>query len=176
MAKPLPNLNRLKHCFEISEESPSGLIWKNPTANCVRAGMTAGRKNSGGYWEVSLDSVRYKVHRIIYFMKTGEDPKEFDIDHRRGDLDDNIDVRKVTKSQNLANSRPRKNSSSKYKGVWKAKNRDKWYAEIQVQNERIYIGVFNDEVEAAKAYNKKAIEYFGDYCWINEIPDPSDSG
>lgn len=137
--------------------------------------MTAGRKNSQGYWEVSLDSVRYKVHRIIYFMKTGEDPKGFDVDHRRGNLDDNIDVRKATKSQNLANSRPRKNSSSKYKGVWKAKGKSKWYAEIQVQNKRIYIGVFNDEIEAAQAYNKKAIEYFGDYCWVNELPDSKDS-
>lgn len=171
MAKPLPNLDRLNHCFEVSKDSPSGLVWKNPTANAVKPGMTAGRKNGGGYWEVSVDSCRYKVHRIIYYMLTGEDPGNYDVDHIFGNLDDNISVRKVTKSQNLANSRPRKNSSSIYKGVSYSKNSKKWYSEIQVNNKRIYLGIFESEKEAALAYNKAAMENFGEYCWINKIED-----
>ena len=167
MAKPLPPLERLRYCFKIDPSSPSKLRWKNATANAVKNGDVAGRKNSGGYWEVSVDAVRYKVHRIVYYMQTGEDPLEFDIDHRMGDLSDNINVRKVTKSQNLANSRPRKNSSSKFKGVSKAGKF--WAVEIQVRGKRMYIGRFSSEKEAAKAYNKVALEHFGEFAWVNDL-------
>jgi hypothetical protein len=173
MAKPLPPLKRLHHCFEIDETSPSKLRWKNATAHAVKNGDVAGRKNSGGYWEVSLDAVRYKVHRIIYYMQTGEDPIDFDIDHRFGDLNDNANVRKVTKSQNLANSKPRKNCSSKYKGVYKSRNT--WCVEIQVRGKRIYVGRFRCEKEAALAYNKAAIENFGEFAWINDLQESVDS-
>ena len=80
MAKPLPALELLYHHFEIDKNSPSKLRWKSPTARRVKKGDVAGRKNDEGYWEVSLHSVRYKVHRIIYYMKTKEDPMDFDID------------------------------------------------------------------------------------------------
>lgn len=173
MAKPLPALDLLYHHFEIDEDSPSKLRWKNPTANAVKKGDVAGRKNSEGYWEVSLHSVRYKVHRIIYYMKTKEDPVNFDVDHKFGDLDDNSTVRKVTKSQNLANSKPRKNCSSKFKGVSKSHN--KWSAEIQVRGKRIYIGTFKEEKQAALAYNKVAVEHFGEFAWINKIEESQDS-
>jgi hypothetical protein len=167
MAKPLPLLERLQYCFEIDPTSPSKLRWKNATARAVKNGDVAGRKNSGGYWEVSIDSIRYKVHRIVYYMQTGEDPLGFDVDHRMGNLSDNIDVRKVTKSQNLANSRPRKNGSSKFKGVSKIKNG--WAVEIQVRGQRIYVGRFDSELAAAAAYNEVALQHFGEFAWINEI-------
>lgn len=167
MAKPLPPLERLRYCFEIDLGSPSKLRWKNATAHVVKNGDVAGRKNSQGYWEVSVDSVRYKVHRIVYYMKTGEDPLEFDVDHQMGDLSDNINVRKVTKSQNLANSRPRKNGSSRFKGVSKAGKR--WAVEIQVRGQRMYVGRFDSEEDAARAYNKVAIEHFGEFAWVNNL-------
>jgi len=167
MAKLLPPLDRLQYCFEIDPTSPSKLRWKNATANAVKNGDVAGRKNSGGYWEVSLDSIRYKVHRIVYYMQTGEDPLDFDVDHRMGDLSDNINVRKVTKSQNLANSRPRKNGSSRFKGVSKAGKR--WAVEIQVRGKRIFVGRFDSEEGAAQAYNKIATQHFGEFAWINDL-------
>lgn len=33
------------------------------------------------------------------------------------------------------------------------------------------IGVFDNEVEAAMAYNKRALEVFGEFARINEIGD-----
>jgi hypothetical protein len=38
-----------------------------------------------------------------------------------------------------------------------------------------HIGSYKTEIEAAKAYNKKAIELFGEYAKINKIEGPNAS-
>ena len=59
--------------------------------------------------------------------------------------------------------------SSKYKGVsWHSKNK-KWVATIYAFREKIYLGSFQEELIAAKAYNKAAIKLFGKYAKLNEI-------
>lgn len=55
---------------------------------------------------------------------------------------------------------------SEYKGVWWDKN--KWRCAITVNNEKIYIGRFKTEKEAAIAYNKAASFYFGEYACLNQ--------
>lgn len=63
----------------------------------------------------------------------------------------------------------RKNSSSKFIGVcWKA--RDKvWKSSIFYNRTQIIIGWFKDEVAAARAYNIKAVELYGDSAKLNII-------
>jgi hypothetical protein len=46
----------------------------------------------------------------------------------------------------------------------------KWTAQIKLDGENIYIGSFVDEHTAAEAYNKKAVELFGEYARLNELP------
>ena len=59
--------------------------------------------------------------------------------------------------ENLELSRVR-GCSSKYKGVMWAKARKKWVAYYLKGNKSIYIGGFTDEIEAAKAYQKRTLE------------------
>lgn len=56
-------------------------------------------------------------------------------------------------------------SSSKYKGVTFNKRTRKWLVRIK----QIYIGLFDDEKEAAIAYNKEALILFGEFAKLNII-------
>jgi hypothetical protein len=95
-----------------------------------------------------------------------------EVDHINGDGLDNrkSNLRIVTRSQNLQNSRkPRriKGCSSKYKGVCWDKLTKKWRAQITFNYHVKYIGLFENEVEAAEAYDKVALEMFGEYAKPN---------
>jgi len=176
--KPLPPLELLQELFEVSETSPSGLIWRiSRTAN-TKPGQIAGSRLKNGYWEVSIGingKKRYLVHRIVYFLQTKKDPGSSKVDHVLG-LYAPLNLRLATNTQNSANSKKRKttagkNCSSQFKGVGWSKERQKWRAKINYKGKEIYLGRFTDEKEAAAAYNKAAIEYFGEFAKINKLDE-----
>ena len=59
------------------------------------------------------------------------------------------------------------NSSSQYKGVAWLKRTGKWQARIMYNGRSIFIGQFDDEKAAARAYDAKAAELFGEYAALN---------
>ncbi len=77
----LPSLDVLKEYFELDPTIPNGLRWKKKASKNTVIGNPAGRESVFGYWEVRLDKVLYKSHRIIYKIHTGVDPIGFEIDH-----------------------------------------------------------------------------------------------
>ncbi|MHC4104145.1 MAG: AP2 domain-containing protein [Planctomycetota bacterium] len=77
-------------------------------------------------------------------------------------------LRPVTHMQNVWNRRKFKSSSrSRYKGVDFAKDMKRWRARIRVNGRRIYLGSYENEIDAAKAYDKAAKKYHGPYAAIN---------
>ena len=78
----------------------------------------------------------------------------------------------VTPQQNILNTRSRKGSTSQYKGVRLNKVLNKWVAQIKLNGVSTYLGLFTDEVEAAKAYNTAAIELFGEFAHLNQFSTP----
>ena len=62
------------------------------------------------------------------------------------------------------------NKSSKYIGVSLNKRYNKWQSEITHQNKKYSLGSFKDEKQAAEAYNKKAVELYGEFANLNEFP------
>ena len=103
-----------------------------------------------------------KLHRFITNA-----PQGMDVDHINGDPLDNrkTNLRVCTRSENLQNSAKHKDNMSGFKGVSKHKN--KWVAQIMNNGTKVKIGLFSTPEEAARAYDKKAIELFGEFANIN---------
>lgn len=91
------------------------------------------------------------------------------VDHKNGNGLDNRreNLRVCTKTQNQQNQKPRHTSVSKYKGVGYYKRDKKWRARIISNKKDIELGKFEDEKEAALAYDKAAEKYHGEYSWLN---------
>lgn len=84
-------------------------------------------------------------------------------------------LRRATAQENSANmakwkSRKGKPLSSKYKGVHKYTNNGKYRAVVCFNKKVIQLGTYDNEEDAARAYNKKAKELFGDFAWLNPVP------
>lgn len=78
-------------------------------------------------------------------------------------------LRIANRSQNCSNRPSFKGSSSKYKGVSRFGNTNKWRARIQKDSVSKTIGIFNNEQEAALAYNNEAEKLHGDFAYLNKI-------
>jgi len=90
------------------------------------------------------------------------------IDHRNGDgLDNRRDnLRPATHSQNCFNRRKTKSkTSSRFVGVHFHENR--WRAYIKYSGKRIWLGRFINEIDAARAYDRAAIKYHGEFARLN---------
>ena len=70
---------------------------------------------------------------------------------------------------NWSHGRKKITSSSKFKGVSWHKSRNKWRAYINLDNIQYHLGYFNDEIEAAKAYNIKAEILYKQFACLNTL-------
>lgn len=91
------------------------------------------------------------------------------VDHIDNDPTNNRknNLRICTQAENTRNRTIKEGYTSKYKGVCWAKNRNKWISYIGYENKLRYIGYFTDEIDAAKAYDSKARELFGEFAHTN---------
>jgi hypothetical protein len=76
-------------------------------------------------------------------------------------------LRLCTIAQNAFNVVSIKGGSSRHKGISWEKKRKKWRAAIQYDNKKYALGYFENEIAAAKAYDKKAAELFGQFACLN---------
>jgi len=70
-------------------------------------------------------------------------------------------------AKNRINREKNKNGSSKYKGVFLHSLNGTWRSVVQFNYKKYSLGYFKTEIEAAKAYDKKAKELFGEYATTN---------
>lgn len=111
---------------------------------------------------------RQYLHLIIA-KRMGLDTVNFQIDHRDGNKLNNkrTNLRTATQIENSRNSKKRENTSSQYKGVsWDSRSQ-KWTADIELESGHKYLGSFHSEENAKDAYDKAALQYFGDFARIN---------
>jgi len=108
-----------------------------------------------------------KMHRWI--MNAPDELVVDHIDHNRLN-NRKANLRLCTIAQNNYNATPRKHSFSKYKGVcWNKKNK-KWVVTIRYNKIKYDLGYFDNEIVAAKAYDKKAKEFHREFAYLNFPP------
>lgn len=65
--------------------------------------------------------------------------------------------------------------TSQFLGVYQpASMPDKWFARIKGNDKHVYLGPFDDEVEAARARDRAAIELHGEFAFLN-FPEEAQS-
>jgi hypothetical protein len=96
-------------------------------------------------------------------------PKGVLIDHENRDKLDNrsTNLRPATHSQNSCNRPKRANTSSRYLGVTLDRRCGRWEAQIVYQRKRIRLGRFDNEIDAARAYDEAAKKYHGQFAQLN---------
>lgn len=114
-------------------------------------------KKSNGKWTSRF------MHRFIMNF-----PEGLQIDHKNHNGLDNrkCNLRVCTHAENQHNRRPQKGTSI-YKGVAWHKEHKKWRTQIRLNNKKIHLGYFVNEITAAFAYDKKAKELYGEFAYPN---------
>ena len=116
------------------------------------------------YW-VSGRQFKLSLHVAVAGSREG-----LMLDHINGNKLDNraCNLRHVTATQNSVNRGPR--PGSRFKGITLHKSRGKWQAVIKSGGRQFYLGLFETDVDAAKAYDQAARIYHGEFARLN-FPD-----
>lgn len=115
------------------------------------------------------------LHRLVCRA-----PDDLQVDHVRHDLLDcrRSQLRLATRSQNSANRRrPRLGytPSSRYRGVTFHRQAKKWQAGCGYAGQFIYAGLFENERDAALAYDRLARQLWGEFAILN-LPEQASAG
>jgi len=94
-----------------------------------------------------------------------------EVDHiNRNGLDNRrCNLRLATRTQNLQNAAKHRGGTSHFKGVCWSMRHHNWRATIKASGHYIHLGYFEDEIEAAIAYDRAALAHFGEFARPNFI-------
>jgi len=106
-----------------------------------------------------------KMHRLILNANDGDI-----VDHINRDKLNNTrgNLRIVNRCENTHNQKKRTETKNKYKGTNFVKRLGLYQSRCRIYGKDICLGYFNNEIAAAYAYNKKAIE-LTDKCDLNRF-------
>jgi len=125
-------------------------------------------------WRVCAGyAARYEKGRAVFMHhEIIKPPKGMVIDHRNGNRLDNTarNLHACTRGENTHNSPKRAGAISRFKGVVRNGHGRRWYATLTFKGEVFRLGSFGEEIEAARAYDYRAVECGGQDAWVN-LPD-----
>jgi len=119
---------------------------------------------SGGYAGRYEKRVPILMHRQIM-----DPPEGMVVDHIKGNRLDNTraNLRVCTPAENARNRAKPANATSRYIGVFYDTNHKKWAAATHLEGRRKFAGYFDDEEDAARAYDCAAVLYVGEFARLN---------
>jgi dipeptidase D len=117
-------------------------------------------------------TVAGRVKAVYLHREIMRPPRGLLVDHRNNNTLDNrrANLRLATHSQNACNSNSRIDKSktvSRFRGLVFLKRKKKWGARIGYQGKVMWLGSFNNEIDAARAYDNAAKQYHGEFAKLN---------
>lgn len=145
---------------------PRVLIFDYADTAVIELGWHIIEPKPGAFYAAKSRPTRY-LHRVLLGFFAGDSREA---DHANGNGLDNrrANLRQATRSQQQCNRGKPVTSLRRFKGVQQRGLR--FRACIQVSGVHVCIGTFDTEIEAALAYNAKAIELHGEFARLNIIP------
>ncbi len=171
-SRPMP-LGQICKNFRPRTKAPGGDVKQIPLSDGYYAYVDAADYEWLSRWNWYLHGdyvVRHEKGKRIYLHRAIMQPSEgMVVDHKNRNKLDNTreNLLVCTQMENSQNRSKRNGSSSRFLGVNYHKRSRKWTARITFEGERLFLGYFVDEVEAARAYDRKAVELFGDFARLN---------
>jgi len=123
---------------------------------------SASRVGTKVYAVTGINGTTVAMHRFLLRPRKG-----YVVDHIDGNGLNNCrcNLRVCTRAQNQVNRGPRRGGSSRFVGVRRRGTR--WQAGITYRGRWHSVGYYADEVEAAKARDRKAVALHGPYAYLN---------
>jgi hypothetical protein len=140
----------------------------------------------GKHWNYSERSDQYETRGVVILSTTrgrqtplkqiiaGVRGSRWRIRHANGDFLDCrrenlvvLDIAQQSYGTKKMKMRAGYETTSKYKGVCWDEDRGKWLAQINKEGVHKHLGRFDDEIDAAEAYDNAARELFGEHAFLN---------
>ena len=116
-------------------------------------------KNNGGYYHLNLNKNgtirKLYIHRLIglHFIPNPDNLPFIDHIDRNKTNNSITNLRWISKSNNCRNKSKKQNTSSKFIGVSFHKANGKYVAQININKQNKYIGLYETEEDAGRAFD-----------------------
>lgn len=163
MAKPIEETLRLALRYD---PATGKLYWRDDWYPASSPKKEVGWPDKG-YIRFHHRGAMFMAHRVIWFLHYGGWPPQ-EIDHIDGDgLNNRIEnLRLSDRTQNMCNRPMYKCNKTGYKGV-SITREGSYLSQIAYQKKSYRLGRFSCPIEAARAYDRKAVELHGEYARTN---------
>jgi len=160
----------VKECYVDDEDFEHINQWKWKllvSYNSMYAVRNVTKYLGGGRKAKKTKSTCILMHRLIMSISD----RNTLVDHKdhNGLNNQKSNLRMCSKAENNRSVKSHSDSTSKYVGVCWDRNRGKWKAAITYKDKLINLGRFDREELAALAYDKKALELFGEFARPNKL-------
>lgn len=127
---------------------------------CAKQGKAGNWYAISGCSPKSRGTGRKYMHKMI--LQTEDRVDHIDgngLNNRRNNL------RITTLAQNNRNRRPQNGAT--LKGAYWHKKKKLWHARISVNNRDVFLGYFDNQIDAVRAYDQAALKYYGEFARLN---------